>query len=69
LPNGRGVLFTIVYPGQSDKGKVAVLDFATGQIKPLVDGARAAHYVESGHLVYAPLMRFAPFGSTRRNWK
>ena len=62
LPDGRGLLFTIVPTGDwSEKGtkgsienaKVAVLDLRTGDRKVLVDGGSHARYLSSGHLVYA----------------
>ena len=53
LPGGRGILFTIVEPGRSDGAEVAVLDSRTGQHHTLIRGGSQAHYVESGHLVYA----------------
>jgi serine/threonine-protein kinase len=54
LPGGRRVLFTILPArGGLDGAKVAVLDIASGGIRTVVEGAYAARYVESGHLVYA----------------
>ena len=50
LPDGRGVLFTIMgnWPRQ-----VAVLDLKTGQRKTLIHSGGQAEYVDSGHLIYA----------------
>src|SRR6185436_7913207 len=62
LPDGRGLLFTIVPSGDwSEKGtkgsienaQVAVLDLRTRARKVLVDGGSHARYLPSGHLVYA----------------
>ena len=67
LPNGRGVLFTIVSAGQTDRARLAVLDLVTGQWKTIVSGGTQPEYVapssrarrplslgsgQSGHLVY-----------------
>jgi serine/threonine protein kinase len=54
LPGGRAVLFTITaLTGSLDAAQVAVLDLQTGTRKILVRGGSHAHYVSSGHLVYA----------------
>jgi serine/threonine protein kinase len=54
LPGGRAVLFTIVpFKGGADAAQVAVLDLKTGTQKIVVRGGSNAHYVSSGHLVYA----------------
>jgi serine/threonine-protein kinase len=54
LPGGRAVLFTTTAPtGGFDAAQVAVLDLQTGTRKVLVRGGSHAHYVPSGHLVYA----------------
>jgi eukaryotic-like serine/threonine-protein kinase len=56
LPGGRAVLFTITslsLTGGPDATQVAVLDLQTGMRKILVRGGSHAHYVSSGHLVYA----------------
>jgi Tol biopolymer transport system component len=54
LPGGRAVLFTITaQSGGLDEAKVAVLDLQSGTRKVLVSGGSDAHYVSSGHLVYA----------------
>jgi serine/threonine-protein kinase len=53
LPGGRSVLFTIMPArGGLEMAKVAVLDLASGQTRTVLEGAYAARYVESGHLVY-----------------
>jgi serine/threonine-protein kinase len=54
LPGSRAVLFTITaLTGGLDAAQVAVLDLRTGTRKILVRGGSHAHYVSSGHLVYA----------------
>jgi hypothetical protein len=54
LPGGHGVLFTITaLTGGLDAAQAAVLDLQTGTRKILVRGGSHAHYVSSGHLVYA----------------
>ena len=54
LPGGRAVLFTITAAtGGLDAAQVALLDLQTGTRKILMRGGSHAHYVSSGHLVYA----------------
>jgi serine/threonine-protein kinase len=53
LPGGRAVLFTIARATGLDAAQVAVLDLQTGSRTVLVSGGSHAHYVPSGHLVYA----------------
>jgi len=53
LPGGRQVLYTVISTGGLDAAQVAVLDLATGVSKTLIRGGHHAHYVASGHLVYA----------------
>jgi eukaryotic-like serine/threonine-protein kinase len=54
LPGGRAVLFTIrALTGGEDASQIAVLDLQTGVRKVVLRGGSHAHYVESGHLVYA----------------
>jgi serine/threonine-protein kinase len=54
LPSGRAVLFTI-RPASAAPGayQVAVLDLDTKRYTVVVPGASHAHYVPTGHLVYA----------------
>ena len=64
LPGGRAVLFTITsLTGGLDAAQVAVLDLQTGARRILVRGGSHAHYVSSGHLVYAAAgtLRAVPF--------
>jgi len=54
LPDGRSVLFTILpVVGGIEAAQVAVLDRQTGTQTVIVRGGSHAHYVGSGHLVYA----------------
>jgi Tol biopolymer transport system component len=49
LPDGRGVVFTIV--GEANR-RVAALDVKTGEWKTVLRSGSQAAYVETGHLVY-----------------
>jgi eukaryotic-like serine/threonine-protein kinase len=53
LRGGRGLLFTIVPPGQVGGSQIAVVDSRTGQRRILIPGGSDAQYVESGHLIFA----------------
>jgi Tol biopolymer transport system component len=58
LPGGRAVIFTIMAappaaPGDLDAAQIAVLDLQTQTQTVVVRGGSHAHYVASGHLVYA----------------
>ena len=53
LPEGRGVLFTVVIGGEIDSAQIAVLDFETGEQTTLISGGSTPRYVPTGHLVYA----------------
>jgi eukaryotic-like serine/threonine-protein kinase len=54
LPGGKAVLFTITpISGGIDASQVAVVDLGTLTQKILLRGGSQAHYVPSGHLVYA----------------
>jgi serine/threonine-protein kinase len=68
LPGGRALLFTITQAaGTTDDAQVAVLDLPTGTQKVLFRGGTHAHYVQSGHLVYAAAgsLRAVPFDPDR----
>ena len=68
LPGGRAVLFTITaLTGGLDAAQVVVLDLQTGTRTVLVQGGSDAHYVPSGHLVYAAAgtLRAVPFDLAR----
>jgi serine/threonine-protein kinase len=54
LPGGRALLFTIApTTGRVDAAQIAVLDLQTHIQTVVVRGGSHAHYVASGHLVYA----------------
>jgi serine/threonine-protein kinase len=53
LPDGRGVLFTILPSSAAAPLQIAVLDLRTGQRKTLIRGGSQPEYAETGHLVYA----------------
>jgi len=54
LPDGRHVLFTITpVAGGLDAAQLAVLDLDTGTYRTILRGGSHAHYVATGHLVYA----------------
>jgi serine/threonine-protein kinase len=68
LPGGRAVLFTITSLTDGlEAAQVAALDLQTGMRKILVRGGSHAHYVSSGHLVYAAagMLRAVPFDLAR----
>ncbi len=75
LPGGRALLFTIGTgeagsggPPTPQNAHVAILDLRTGQRRTLIQGAVAAAYVPTGHLVYFAQERFlfaAPFDLDR----
>ena len=49
LPNGKGVLFTIIRNHLANE--IAVVDFSSGQIRVLTEGV-LGRYAASGHLIY-----------------
>lgn len=54
LPGGRAVLFTILSAtGGLDQAHIAVLDVEAATVKVLIQGGTHAHYVPSGHLLFA----------------
>jgi serine/threonine-protein kinase len=54
LPGGRTILFTITaLTGGLDAAQIAVLDLQTGERTIVLRGGSHAHYVSSGHLIYA----------------
>lgn len=68
LPGGRAVLFTITAAtGGLDAAQVAVVDLQTGKRRVLVRGGHHAHYVPTGHLMYAVAgtLRAVPFDLAR----
>jgi serine/threonine-protein kinase len=64
LPEGRGVVFTVLKNGSFDIG---VLDVASGATKVLLRGGSNALYLASGHLLYssAGALRAVPFDPVR----
>jgi hypothetical protein len=54
LPGGDAVLFTIIpAAARIENAQIAVLDLRTGTSKVLIRGGIDAHYISTGHLVYA----------------
>lgn len=53
LPGGRTVMFTIVPEGSIEGAKIAVLNLDTLAATEVLNGGTAAHYVSTGHLLYA----------------
>ena len=51
LPNGRGILFTVLVAGIDDAAQVAVYDFETNEHRTLMSG-QSPRYAASGHLVF-----------------
>src|SRR5262249_28936246 len=52
LPGGRGILFTVT-SGPIGNSAIAVFDRRANTQRILVHGGSDAHYVNSGHLIYA----------------
>ncbi|HKE82862.1 MAG TPA: protein kinase [Vicinamibacterales bacterium] len=69
LPDGRGVLFTILTGVGSSNAQVAVLDLRTPSAQPriIIRGGSDARYLPTGHLVYvaAGSLRAVPFDLDR----
>ena len=68
LPDGKSVLFSIVYA--DDNRSIAVLDLETGQRKVVLDEGYFPRYAPTGHLLYSAsdndgVMMAAPFDLTR----
>ncbi len=66
LPGGRALLFTVIplnTAGNPDASQVGLLDLQTGVRRILLNGGSHAHYLSSGHLVYAAggTLRAVPF--------
>ncbi len=70
LPGGRAVLFTVrsLSDRGPDAGQIAVLDLQSGKYKIVLRGGSHAHYVSSGHLIYAAegAIRAVPFDLARQ---
>ena len=62
LPSGAGVLFTVRSVGNVGS-QIAVLDFATGEHRTIVEDGTFPRYASSGHIVYAVgnTLRAVPF--------
>jgi Tol biopolymer transport system component len=60
LPGGRAVLYGLIDGGAE---RVAALDLDTGESKIVLEGGQNAHYLATGHLVYARgnMLMAAPF--------
>jgi len=52
LPGGDWVLFTVWRIGGVSEMSIHAVSLATGRIQPVVDGAYAARYASSGHLLF-----------------
>ena len=58
LPGGNAVVFTLLAsgpaaPDQPNKAKIVAQSLTSGERKVLVEAGSDAHYVQSGHLIYA----------------
>jgi len=53
LPDGDSVLFSIGTDGNWDTALIVVESLTTGERTVLIDGGSDAHYLPTGHLVYA----------------
>ncbi|PWT89119.1 MAG: hypothetical protein C5B55_11900 [Blastocatellia bacterium] len=53
LPDGDRVLLTIWRTYNPDGFRTAALSLKTRKLQPVLDGSTGAHYVSTGHLVYA----------------
>jgi serine/threonine protein kinase/Tol biopolymer transport system component len=66
LPNGRAALLTIRNE-TANTSEIGLLDFGTGQVRPLFAGARA-RFASSGHVIYTTAdgrLHAAPFDQRR----
>ena len=54
LPGGRAILFTALSSRVDlGSGRIDMLSLETGEVRTIVDVGYAAHYLPSGHLVFA----------------
>jgi len=53
LPDGETALVTVWLSQNPDNYHIAVLSLKTGKLRVVVEGGTDAHYLSSGHLVYA----------------
>ena len=68
LPNGRGILFSVIRHGGADANDVAVTVPGSGTHKILVRSGYSPHYAASGHLLYVAsdgTLMAAPFDQDR----
>jgi serine/threonine-protein kinase len=69
LPDGHGVLFTVVKDGApSNANEIAVLDLKSGEQKTVIRGGTQGVYVDPGYVVYATggTLRAVRFDAVRR---
>jgi len=67
LPNGKGALFTLGLSETWTTNTIAVTDFATGEVRELVQGV-TSRYLATGHLLYVRadgVLLVAPFDQNR----
>ena len=70
LPDGRGVLFTVLSKGGGlDGAKVAVLDMATGAARTLIEGGYGARSVADRYRSTERPVRCGRRGSTASAWR
>jgi serine/threonine-protein kinase len=53
LPDGDGVLFSVVTGSDWNSAQIVVQSIATGERRVLIEGGTSPRYVSTGHLVYA----------------
>jgi Tol biopolymer transport system component len=53
LPDGDTVLFTTVVSANWDAAQIVAQSLSTGERTVLIQGGRSAHYLPTGHLIYA----------------
>jgi Tol biopolymer transport system component len=53
LPDGDGVLFSVVEGGDWNSAQIVVQSIASGERKLLIEGGTTPRYVVTGHLVYS----------------
>jgi eukaryotic-like serine/threonine-protein kinase len=52
LPDGRSIIYTSVVDGPLERSQILALELATAQSSVIVEGATAARFAASGHLIY-----------------
>jgi serine/threonine-protein kinase len=53
LPDERSLLFTVLPQNRADAAQIALLDLETLEVRVLFAGGAGAHYVPTGHILYA----------------